>query len=244
MIVNSTTKGWEVIFQRAHELLAVQLGWQWQPRYRPQRWLETLTAIGDHDNQQDEWQRAEHLSKAGAPLDFSQKDFSLQQARNVVRVARYKSQYVALLISMHVSYLYEKLRGQSAAIDQLLNEQKENQQQWRKALHLTKEQAESAYRLLHWCDRCSLILCRRQLPEDERRLEIFQGPDGQTHHIWQRSKDGSLGVAPWPFKQKEFDVHVEARQLEQLKFESDEELATALMAASVKELRWTFRQKD
>lgn len=242
MIVNPTVKGWEIIFQRAHELLAVQLGWHWQTDQRPLRWLETLTAIGDHDNQQDEWQRAEHINKAGAPMDFSQKVFSLQQARNVVVVAQYKSRYVALLISMHVSYLYENMRGESEELDQLLDEQKQNQQEWRKTLKISKAEAEAAYRLLHWCDRCSLILCRRQLPEDERRLEVFQGPDTQTYHIWQRGHDQSLIVEPWPFIEKEFDVWVEARYLEQLSFKNDEELAKALMSKKPEELRWIFRK--
>ncbi|AHM61326.1 hypothetical protein D770_15360 [Flammeovirgaceae bacterium 311] len=242
MIVNSTEKGWEIIFQRAHELLAVQIGWHWQLKQRPQRWLETLTAIGDHDNQQDAWQRAEHLTKAGAPIDFSQKVFSLQQAQNVVRVAQYKSRYVALLISMHVSYLYESLRGENKGLDQLLDEQKKHQQEWRKTLKISKQEAEAAYRLMHWCDRCSLILCRRQLPEDERRLEVFQGPDGETYHIWQRSQDRSLVIEPWPFEEKEFDVWVEVRQLEQLSFDNDEALAKALMSAKPVEQHWIFKK--
>lgn len=242
MIVNTTTEGWEVIFQRAHELLAVQIGWHWRPELRPVRWIETLTALNDHDNQQDKWQGKTHLTKKGAPLDFSQKELSLQQAQNVVAVARYKSLYVALLISMHVSYLYSSMKGQSAELDQLLAEQEKNQQQWRKTLKISKKEASSAYRLLHWCDRCSLILGRRQLPEDERKLEIFQGPDEKTYHIWQRSSDGSLGIDPWPFEVKSFTVGVEARQLEQLSFDNDEALAQALLKAKVEERQWTFKK--
>ena len=242
MIVNSTRAGWEVIFQRAHELLAVQIGWRWQARQLPLRWVETLTALGDHDNQQDNWQGTKHLTKAGAPLDFSQKVYSLQQAQNVVRVAQYKSRYVALLISMHVSYLYGRLRDESPEMDQLLAEQEKNQQQWRKSLKITKQEAEAAYRLLHWCDRCSLILCRRQIPEDERKLEICQGPDQQVYQLWQRGGDKSLVVEPWPFEEKEFEVWVEARSLEQLSFKDDDELSAALMAAKVEDRRWTFRK--
>ncbi len=242
MIVNTTDNGWEIVFQRAHELLAVQIGWHWRPDQHPLRWLETLTALGDHDNQQDKWQGKAHLTKAGAPLDFSQKVFSLQQAQNVVQVARYKSRYVALLISMHVSYLYENMRGENKELDQLLDEQQKNQQQWRKSLKLNKQEAEAAYRLLHWCDRCSLILCRRQLPEDERRLEVFQGPDTQVYHIWQRGRDNSLAVEPWPFEQKEFEVWAEYRILKQLSFKDDHELARALHAARVEEQRWVFKK--
>jgi hypothetical protein len=242
MIVNASSGGWEVIFQRAHELLAMQLGWHWQAHERPDYWLETLSAIGDHDNEQDEWKASNHLTKAGAPIDFSQKEFSLQQAESVVEVAQYKSRYVALLISMHVSYLYESLRGSKKEIDQLLDAQLALQKQWRTSLKLSKEKAEAAYRLLHWCDRCSLILCRRQLPEDERRLEVFQGPDKQTYQLWQREKDDSICVEPWPFAHTEFEVWVEARTLSQLSFKNDQELARALQEAKVEERRWQFRK--
>ncbi|EMR02622.1 hypothetical protein ADICEAN_02221 [Cesiribacter andamanensis AMV16] len=143
---------------------------------------------------------------------------------------------------MHISYLYESLRGSQKQIDQLLDEQKRQQQQWRRSLKLSKEKAEAAYRLLHWCDRCSLILCRRQLPEDERRLEVFQGPDRTVYHLWQRQKDQSIGVEPWPFLEKEFEVWVEARTLSQLEFKDDGALARALAEAKVEERRWLFRK--
>lgn len=242
MIVNTTKEGWEVIFQRAHELLAMQLGWQWDEEHHPSYWLETLTAIGDHDNQQDEWKGKNHLTKAGAPIDFSQKEFSLQQAYNVVEVAQYKSRYVALLISMHISYLYNHLRGESKEIDELLELQQQHQQEWRKSLKINKKEADAAYRLLHWCDRCSLILCRRQLPEDERRLEVFKGPDNELYHIWQRQKDGSVGIAPWPFAKSSFEVWVEARTVSQLTFKNDEELSACLKATKVEERRWLFKK--
>lgn len=242
MIVNATQEGWEVIYQRAHELLAMQLGWHWHPQHRPQYWLETLAAIGDHDNEQDAWRDKNHLTKAGAPIDFSQKEFSLHQAQSVVRVAQYKSRYVALLISMHISYLYEHLRGNNKAIDALLDQQLKQQQAWRKSLKLSKDEAEAAYRLLHWCDRCSLILCRRELPEDERKLEVFTGPDKHLYHIWQRKSDNSLCVEPWPFAEKRFEVWVESRTLTQLAFKDDDTLACALAEANVEERRWLFEK--
>ncbi|EMR02621.1 hypothetical protein ADICEAN_02220 [Cesiribacter andamanensis AMV16] len=75
MIVNASKGGWEVIFQRAHELLAMQLGWHWRPEQRPHFWLETLAAIGDHDNEQDAWHGRDHLTKAGAPLISARRSF-------------------------------------------------------------------------------------------------------------------------------------------------------------------------
>lgn len=242
MIVNPVPEGWEVIFQRAHELLALQLASYWLPEKRPARWMEVLSAISDHDNQQEPWHGRSHLSKAGAPLDFSMKPFSLQQARAVCQTAQYKSRTVSLLISMHISYLYEPLRGQQKELDAFLDEQLGQQKSWRKALKLSKEEAQRAYHLVQWADRCSLILCRNELPADERKLEIFQGPEEETYTLFQR-RDESVGVEPWCFSEDEFRVYVESRTLKQLGFSSDEELAEALRQAAIVEKSWTFRRE-
>lgn len=33
---------------------------------------------------------------------------------------------------------------------------------------------------MKWCDRLSLILCQQQIPDNNRKLEINDGPDGQN----------------------------------------------------------------
>ncbi len=42
MIVIYKEEGWEVITQRAHGILAAQIGFQWRLKDRPERWMETL----------------------------------------------------------------------------------------------------------------------------------------------------------------------------------------------------------
>lgn len=241
MIVNAVSKGWEVIFQRAHEMLATQIAYHWQKAQRPERWTELLAAISEHDNRQEGWHGSYHLSEAGAPQDFSMQDFSLQQARTITDVSRYKSRYVALLISMHTSYLYEALRGKNKETDHFLDEQQQLQQNYRKSLGISKAEADKAYALMQWADRCSLILCKNELPPDERRLEVFYDPSNKPHYIWQRP-DSSLGVTPWPFDVPNFEVWVEYRLLEQLRFNSDEELASALLSTNVEEKKWVFKK--
>ena len=242
MIVNAAPEGWEVIFQRAHELLAMQIAFQWQQKQRPQRWHELLSAITEHDNQQEAWKGKNHLTASGAPQDFSLKGFSLQQARAVTEVSQYKSRYVSLLISMHTSYLYELLRGSDKVTDRFLDDQQALQQQLLQSLRLGKNDAAKAYNLLQWADRCSLILCKNQLPADERRLEVFQDTEGIAYFIWQR-KDESLAVEPWPFEEGEFKVWVERRLLKQLSFKDDAELAKVLAATEVEEKEWVFRRE-
>lgn len=241
MIVNTTQEGWEVIYQRAHGLLAVQIAQYWQPEQRPERWVETLAAITEHDDSQEAWHQHYHLTEAGAPKDFTLQEFSLKQAQSVTRMAAYKSRWVGLLISYHISFLYENMRGQSSKIDTFLNGQKKNQQIWRKELGLKKDVMEKAYALMQWCDRCSLILCKNELPDGERDLEVYHGPGDEKYFI-RRRNDNTLIVEPWPFQINTFEVWVESRELHQIKFESDNALARALAKTAVKYKKWFFKK--
>ncbi|GAB3829518.1 DUF3891 family protein [Hymenobacter jeollabukensis] len=241
MIVNYTAEGWQIIYQQAHALLAAQLLHQW-PAFLPlDRWVGLLAAAAQHDDGQRRWDGRYALTPAGAPADFTMKDFSPEQAREVMREARFQGRWRSLLTSMHLSFLYEELRGQHSETDAFLDEQRRCQQRWRRELRLKKDEAQRAYALLQWCDRLSLILCRHELPDMERALEISQGPDGRRYDVRRRA-DESVQVTPWPFAAAEFEVSVEAAGLRQLQFGSDEELSTALKAAPLDTLRWTLHR--
>lgn len=239
MIVNLIENGWEVIYHRAHALLAAQLAGYWQTVDSTARLVETVAAISHHDDLEREWEGNE-LTEAGAPLDFTlNQESSVQQLAEHIKNAQYRGRWVALLTSMHMTFLNKGKRGESAEMNRFLDEQLERQKQWRQGLKLTKKDAEQAYAFMGWCDRLSLILCQRQLPEDERALEITKGPDGQRYDVMQRS-NGSVSVQPWPFKEKQFSVHVEACHLSQVKFEDNVALVAALQAAPIQTLEWTF----
>lgn len=49
MIVNLIEEGWEVIYHRAHALLAAQIGGHWRKKDSPERLYETLAAISHQD---------------------------------------------------------------------------------------------------------------------------------------------------------------------------------------------------
>jgi hypothetical protein len=70
MIVNQTKNGWEIIYHRAHALLAAQIGGQWDKTKAPAHFYETIAAISHHDDLEKEWEDAQ-LTDAGAPLDFT-----------------------------------------------------------------------------------------------------------------------------------------------------------------------------
>lgn len=241
MIVNTSIHGWEIIYQRAHGLLASKIGYHWQNKHKPDRWLETLTAISEHDDGQESWKGNYHITDAGAPEDFMLQEFSLDQARKVTGIAKYKSRWIALMISMHISYLYESLRGKSKEIDDFLNEQLANQKKYKKELKIKQTDAEKAYRLIHFCDRLSLILCQSKIPEDGRKLEIFTLPNGKKSFLSER-KDKTLNVEPWIFDENEFEISVEVHCVDDLKFSSDTEFASAMDKATIKEKKWVFKK--
>ena len=244
MIVNPTPTGWQIIYQQAHALLASQLMWHWPTLGPADRFVGLLAAVTQHDDEQDAWHgRGGHygLTPAGAPANFTEKEFSLTQARAVLHAARFQGRWRSLLTSLHLSTLYEGLRGQKKEIDAFLDELLTGQEAWRRDLKISKKDARQAYDLLHWCDRLSLILCRQEIPEMGRAVEIYQGPDGTTHTLAQPEAGGPVTVNPWPFREDTFVVSVEASALAQLQFKDDDELATALRAAPVETLHWTLR---
>jgi len=244
MIVNSIPTGWQVIYQQAHALLAAQLAWQWPPFLPPDRWVGLLAATTQHDDEQQRWRGHYGLTAAGAPADFTQKEFSLEQAEGVMHAARFQGQWRSLLTSLHLSFLYEPQRGENAQQDAFLDEQQAQQKQWRRALHVTKAEAQHAYALLQWCDRLSLILCRHELPDQGRALEISRGPDGRRYEVRRPTPAGPVVVTPWPFAAPEFAVSVEACALQQLHFQNDAELAAALRAAPIQTLHWVLQRAD
>lgn len=237
MIVNPHEKGWEIIYQQAHALLAAEIGFAWQPQKRPLRFVETLAAIAQHDDGQGAWAGHYGLTPAGAPANFTQLPFSLEQAQRVMQEARFQGRWRSLLTSMHLSFLYEELRGQKAAWDAFLDEQLACQKRWRRQLKVNKAQACYAYDFMQWCDRFSLILCRNELPEKERVLEISQGPDGIRYAVHQRA-NGTVAVSPWPFTPDALTLSVEASYLTQLQFTEDQELAQALQEAPIQRKEW------
>jgi hypothetical protein len=160
----------------------------------------------------------------------------------MIQIGLQKSRWNALMMSMHTSFLYEPKRGKDNALDEFLDQQRiNNQPKWRKQYKASKAEAEYAYAFLQWCDALSLILCMDQVPPEERRLEVSIGPDGTSYFILQR-KDGSLSIDPWPFGDKEFTVHVETFQLNQLVFADDKELYNAIQDAPLTVKEWTFIQ--
>lgn len=241
MIVNQIPEGWEIIYQQAHGLLAAELAFYLKPELQCPNWVETLIAIANHDNRQRTWRGQDGLTPAGAPADFTLQPNNLEQTRALMHAVRFQGRWVTLLTSLHMSFLYEGRRGESKATDAFLDEQQEVQRHYRRSLRISRKQAAQAYALMQWCDRLSLILCRSELPAEERALEITSGPDGQVYFVRQLTS-GPVHVEPWPFAQPQVEAGVEYRVLKQLQFKNDEELAQALQQAEIKYKQWLFQK--
>lgn len=242
MIVNLQADGWEIIYHRAHALLAAQLAGFWCIGDRTSQRYETIAAISHHDDLEKEWE-GDQLTAAGAPLDFTlERETALDQLRRHAEEALYKGRWVAMLISMHLCFLNQGKQDDPDAAD-FLADQRQRQQQWRKELGVSKEEAHAAYDFMRWCDRLSLILCQRQIPAGGRSLEIITDFEGQRYEIFQ-AETGELHITPWPFNTDRCSVSVDACYLDQLKFDSNDELSQALKNAPRKALSWTLSRCD
>ncbi|MCY7352580.1 MAG: DUF3891 family protein [Cytophagaceae bacterium] len=240
MIAKTHQRGWEIIYQKAHGLLAMEFGLHWETAQRPPRFAETLAAILEHDDGLNDTE-VHALTDVGAPLHFELLEYTIEQCRSVTHLTRQKSRWTALMVSLHMSFLYEEKRGQDAELAAFLEEQKAWQRRYLRELGIKREVAQRAYEFLEWCDAFSLLLCQDKIQMEQRKMEISNGPDGTVHQVWQRD-DGSLCVEPWPFAVDHFEVSVESRIIEQLKFDSTDELRTALETTDPIENRWRLRK--
>ncbi len=242
MIVRAIPTGWEVIYHHAHALVAAQLAYHLAPAYRHPRWLEQIEAIAFHDDAQLPFKGRNYLNPNGTPLDFTQASVTLAQALAVAEQAAFKSRRVGLLVSLHMSYLYEPVAKatKDKALADFCKTQRKNQKAWMAQLGISPAQAEQEYAVLCWCDQTSLYLCQNQVPFGGLRVEIGQGPGGENYFL-SMGAPGQYYLDPWPFDQAQIELYCEVRALRQLTFDSSEELLAALQKAPVQEQCWTLQ---
>jgi len=244
MIVNLHEDGWEIIYHRAHALLAAELGGRWREVERPVRYLETLVATAQHDDIEREWEGNE-LTDAGAPLDFtlSKEDphLSLLKYRKLLDGALYRSRWIGYLTSKHIEWLTDGMRESSEEWRGFLDEIEKLQRSILSDLAISPDEAQRAYDFMHWCDRLSLILTRREIPEAGRALEIIS--IGDTRYELRAIAPDAVTVTPWCFDYPSFELTTEAAYLSQLHYSSNEALREALRNAPIRELRWRFQSE-
>ncbi len=239
MIVNPRQNGWEVIFQRSHAMLAAQLAYYHPPQAR--NWFSTLAAVLQHDDEERHWEGTAHLTEAGTPLDFtlSVAGLNLDQLNEKLRAVAQQDRWAGLLIARHMSALYEEFRGENKALGTFLDELRKQQATWYRTLDVTQADVEAAYAVFRWADQLSLILCKRQVPDGGRALDVQCDAGGTLHRV-SEAEHQTLRLDPWVYHTEPFTVQVEARILTAVTFKDEKSLLAALETAEVETLSWTF----
>ncbi len=242
MIVIYKKKGWQIITQRAHGILAAMLASEWKIADRPERWLETLLAIAEHDDAEVELDGENLLSSTGGPLNFNMKEFDLAHYEKLTLLTITKNRYISLLISMHIEFLNRDVAKTNSQAKSLLREHKKLRKKWMKELQLTEMEVLKIYDLVEWCDACSLLLCQDLVPPEKRKLEISTGPDKRMYYL-AKVGEQQLTVTPWPFEKEKFSINFEWRNIHQLEFKSSAEFRKEFLKAKVGVTTWEFVNK-
>jgi hypothetical protein len=245
MIVSSHQKGWKIITQRSHGLLAAMIAYQYNIDLPVEIMVPVLVAIAEHDDGVTETLAHRNLTEAGAPRNFTVSDGNtktdLTPLLSLIEIGNSKSQLNGLLTSLHIKFLYD---GEKRKTDQGLDDFLKDQEQYRTAilknLHIDKKYAERLYRFLEWSDAFSLLICLDKIQkEGGRKMEISKSPDGDMNTVhYKPNKD--ICVEPWPFRSPSFKVFYEYKILEQLQFNSIEAFNETYKAAKVEQAVFTL----
>lgn len=245
MIVNKSMKGIHIILHEAHGLLAGKIANEIAMEYRPIHWFETLIAVCEHDDRQLNFKEKDYLSEIGVPLDFTEDKSSIQEVlkrmKRVLKSAGNKSQWVKLLISYHLEFIYSQLIEESKQIQTFFSEEKYVRKEILKKFGVSDKKARSYYEFLRFCDRLSLILCNDETPDAQRLLEINTSINGETYFI-KKAENGDLIITPWIFNDSKFELSVEERILRETQFKSSKEFEKVLSAMPPINKRWVLRK--
>lgn len=247
MIVNKSLLGIHIIFHEAHGLLAGKIANEILPEFRPINWFETLIAVCEHDDRQLNFDEKDYLSDIGVPLDFTEdsssvKDMIKRMAR-ILKSAGNKSQWVKLLISYHLEFIYSQVIEESKQVKSFFFDEKQARQFILDAYNLSDKKARTYYEFLRFCDRLSLILCTDETPDAERLLEINTSINGETYFI-KKTKEDILTITPWIFNAPEIELSVEERLLKETQFISSKHFEKVLMACQPQLKKWVIRKTD
>lgn len=189
MIVLQNQKGWKIITQRAHGLLAAMIAYQYNIDLPVEDMVPVLVAIAEHDDGVTETLTQHNLTDLGAPRNFNVADRSnktdLTQLLNLMEIGSSKSQLNGLLGSLHLKFLYDNDKRKT---DKGLDDFLKNQEQYRiavlKNLPIEKKFAARLYRFLVWSDAFSLLICLDKIQHMGRKMEISKSPNGDMNMVY------------------------------------------------------------
>ena len=213
MIVLSHQKGWKIITQRSHGLLAAMIAYQYNIDLPVEIMVPSLLAIAEHDDGVTETLAPQNLTEAGAPRSFLVADnnniTNLAPMLSLMEIGSSKSELNGLLTSLHMKFLYDgPKRKTDKGLDKFLKEQEKYRTKVLKNLNIDKKYAERLYRFLEWSDAFSLLICLEKIQPEGRKMEISKSPDDNMNTVHYKP-DKSICVEPWPFKSPTFKVFYE-----------------------------------
>ncbi|WP_419213818.1 DUF3891 family protein [Maribacter sp. X9] len=243
MIVRHHIKGWKIISHYTHALLSGKIAAHLENNLIPSHWPETLTAIINHDDRIEDFDSANYLTEAGTPRDFtmdggSTKD-AVEHAANLYRSTLQKSQWISILVSRHLEFLYQDLEDNE--MKKLVKHMHAKRKEQRKLYGINLDIENRLYNILLFCDRLSLIICGDEIPETGRKLEINKTINNTTYFI-AKNEDSSFSITPWIFSSDHFEVDFEYKIIEQTTFSSNKELEKEIKEAKVLLKRVAFRK--
>jgi hypothetical protein len=218
------------IGQPAHAFVSGQLAAAWQPR--PEPFEEVVLAATQHDAGMADWDAAPELNpETGLPRSFMQMslDTHLRLWTHAPHRVLPQSRYVALLVSMHGTALYEmrdlsRMSEEDAtAVRAYLDGQRELQR--RLGAGLDQEGLKRNQQLIWAWDFLSLGLCLRWDDASVNELTLYADT-----------------IEPWPFASDPVELHTDGRRLEGT-YETVEALHAALDAAPWVTLEFELRRR-
>jgi hypothetical protein len=227
------------IGQPAHAWVSGQLARAWSPSPDPRE--DVCLAAEQHDVGMAAWDSEPRVNPdTGLPMSFMEMptEVHLDLWTRGPRLALAQSRYAALLVSLHGTLLYEHrdFSGAPEKVRRRVEEYRNGQRAFQAGLiaslrgdaryapYVEAEALERNRRLVAAWDAISLMLCRRNLPYTVARPEPIE--------LSALDDEGArVRLEPWPFEQRdELVVHCEGRRLEG-RFQTDEELRSALDSA-------------
>lgn len=235
MIVRHHNKGWKIVSHYTHALLSGKIAAHLEKELKTSHWPETLTAIINHEDRMEDFDSTNYLTEAGTPRDFTMDGGSIkdafEHATNLYHSTVQKSQWISILVSRHIDFLYQDLEDDE--MQNLLKRMHEKRKEQRKLYGMNLELENHLYDIVLFCDRLSLILCGDDIPESSRKLEINTSINNHTYYI-SRNSDQSISIDPWIFSSPRFEVDYEYKIIEKTTFNSNKELEVEINEAKIK----------
>src|SRR5690606_5607780 len=115
-------------------------------------WMETLTAVIEHDDQLLNFKEKSYLNELGMPVDFTEdhktENQILERAHRVLNEAALKSKWTAMLVSLHIDFLYNREEYLGGKLKEFFASQEKARKEYYTYYNIKETEAGEAYDVL------------------------------------------------------------------------------------------------